>query len=547
VSTFLLPEAALRSLVMGAIIFAVMRLLRIDQVRARRTAWLLALAGALAMPLLVGAHLGPRLLPEITIAGLPAVEPPAAVNYERASASGSPADSASEPAAAARPAGYVISICAVGYCVVAAVLSLRLGAGVGFALRLRNQAQRLNLPFDPALDVRASARVRTPVTIASSVLLPVNYASWDPSTLRVVLAHERSHVRQRDFLVHVLAGLHCAIFWFNPFSWWLQRQLSELGEALSDHAAVDQAESRASYAEVLLAFAARVHWPFAGAAMASASNLTPRIERLLSDRGFERSFTSERRLPFIAAGVVMLAMAAATSMSRVDAALAGAQDPSASANSSPSTNPGDPAADESVLAVHTGKSRIVVDSAVRLPSHAGDYLYFQHDGKPYLIEDPSVIARAQALLEPAEDLGRQEREIGKQLSQLGAQQRELIHRQLAEIDSPEFRRKLEQLQNVANQVKLAQISPIDEKALAQLESHLAQIQARVEAVQGDLARGEGGFRDEESDLGQREGKLSEQMEQLAEQRRKIIEDVRRQLKPFVEQSIRDGKGKALIN
>jgi hypothetical protein len=449
----------------------------------------------------------------------------------------------------------VISICVVGYCVVAAVLSLRLGAGVGFALRLRNQAQRLSLPFDPQLDVRTSARVRTPVTIASSVLLPVNYASWDPSTLRVVLAHERSHVRQRDFLVHLLAGLHCAIFWFNPFSWWLQRQLAELGEALSDHAAVDQAESRASYAEVLLAFAARVHWPFAGAAMASASNLTPRIERLLSDRGFERSFTGQRRLPFVAAGVVMLAMAAATSMSRVDAAPAGApEDPSATSTSAASStggdvheNPGAAAADESVLAVHTGKSRIVVDSAVRLPSHAGDYLYFQHDGKPYLIEDPSIIARAQALLEPAEDLGRQEQEIGKQLSQLGAQQRELIHRQLAKIDSPEFRRKLEQLQDVANQVKLAEISPIDEKALAQLESHLAQIQSRIEAVQGDLARGEGGFRDEESDLGQREGKLSEQMEQLAEQRRKIIEDVRRQLKPLVEQSIRDGKGKALIN
>ena len=64
----LLLEAALRSLVMGAIIFAALRLLRIEQVRARRTAWLLALAGALAMPLLVAAQIGPRLLPEISFA-----------------------------------------------------------------------------------------------------------------------------------------------------------------------------------------------------------------------------------------------------------------------------------------------------------------------------------------------------------------------------------------------------------------------------------------------------------------------------------------------
>src|SRR5882757_295478 len=67
-STHLLLEAAVRSLVMGAMILVALRLLRIDQVRARRTAWLLALIGALAMPELVGAQIGPRLLPEIPAA-----------------------------------------------------------------------------------------------------------------------------------------------------------------------------------------------------------------------------------------------------------------------------------------------------------------------------------------------------------------------------------------------------------------------------------------------------------------------------------------------
>src|SRR5882757_3084699 len=67
-STHLLLEAAVRSLVMGAMILVALRLLRIDQVRARRTAWLLALIGALTMPVLVGAQIGPRLLPEIAAA-----------------------------------------------------------------------------------------------------------------------------------------------------------------------------------------------------------------------------------------------------------------------------------------------------------------------------------------------------------------------------------------------------------------------------------------------------------------------------------------------
>ena len=70
-STHLLLEAAVRTLVMGAIIFVALRLLRIEHIRARRTAWLLALAGALAMPFIVAAHIGPRLLPEIAFAGQP--------------------------------------------------------------------------------------------------------------------------------------------------------------------------------------------------------------------------------------------------------------------------------------------------------------------------------------------------------------------------------------------------------------------------------------------------------------------------------------------
>jgi beta-lactamase regulating signal transducer with metallopeptidase domain len=297
-STHLLLEAAVRSLVMGAMILAALRLLRIDQVRARRTAWLLALIGALAMPVLVGAQIGPRLLPEIAAAKPqpthyldgPYIDAAVSLHYRDAAAHdalpNAPGIDDGRNASAARAHGaegaqsssIVLTLAVIGYCAVAAVLSLRLCAGVGFALRLRNQAERVVFPFDPELDVRSSSRVATPVTIGSSVLLPSGYVSWDEATLRIVLSHERAHVRQADFYVHGLAGLHCALFWFNPFSWWLQRQLSELGEALSDCAAVEHAESRASYAETLLAFATRARWPLTGVAMASASNLTPRIE-----------------------------------------------------------------------------------------------------------------------------------------------------------------------------------------------------------------------------------------------------------------------------
>jgi bla regulator protein blaR1 len=617
VNIHLLLEAALRSLVMGAIVFVVLRVMRIDQVRARRTAWLLALVGALAMPALVGAQIGPRLLPDLTVPKRqsylsldePYIAAAASSIYREASAQHAPlidetrnkgaegAESA-ESAAIAQPASIVLTIALIGYCTVAAVLSLRLCAGVGFALRLRDQAERVIFPFDPELDVRISSRIATPVTIGSSVLLPRGHVAWGEATLRIVLSHERAHVRQSDFYVHVLAGLHCAFFWFNPFSWWLQRQLSELGEALSDCAAVEQAESRASYAETLLEFATRARAPFAGVAMASASNLTPRIERLLNDRGFERSFAVKHRLPYVAAGVVITAMVAATSMVRVQAApttqtlstdnaTSPAAPPNPVAPSSPVAPPSpavpvrsskksaknadarveqDEATDdphqEEVMAINTDHSHIMFNSGNLLPSQRGDYIYFQHDGKPYLIQDPAIIAQAQAMLAPMkalreqqQDLGRKQRELAIKQATLGARQGALAAAQVhaMKIDTPEFKRDVAELKNVIKDMHLDELTAqIDRNALAEVQAHLAEIQAATGKLtadlamqQADLGAHQGVLGAQQGELGEQQGKLGEQQALLGEQQRKIVEDVKRQLKPIIEQAIREGKGKAL--
>jgi beta-lactamase regulating signal transducer with metallopeptidase domain len=55
-----------------------------------------------------------------------------------------------------------------------------------------------------------------------------------------VLAHEGSHVRQRDFYLQLLAGFYTAITWFSPLGWWLKHKLSELSEAISDRAGLEE-------------------------------------------------------------------------------------------------------------------------------------------------------------------------------------------------------------------------------------------------------------------------------------------------------------------
>jgi beta-lactamase regulating signal transducer with metallopeptidase domain len=589
VSTHILAEAALRSMIMGVIIFAALRLLRVHQVRAQRTAWLIALAGALLMPALVAWQIGPRVLPQFPAGG---AERTAAMRatYDATATTLSTTsvrlrEAAAHPLATRPSIALAAGNAAIGvYVTVAVLLLLRVCCGVGLAWRLRGRAQRITLQFAPRTDIRVSPRIATPVTIASTVLLPESYSSWDSRTLRIVLTHECAHVRQRDFYVLLAAALHCALFWFNPFSWWLKRQLAELGEALSDGAAVAQAQSRAGYAEILLAFAARVPWPLAGVAMARASRLTPRIERLLDDRGFEKCFTAKPRQLIAAAGAVLVALIASTAVERVSAATdavsaAGAPTvppaplaPAVPTAPPPLAAPVAPAApiappqvridaktatdvsavgvsvralDDEILAIRLGDSRVTFDSGSELPQIASDYIYYQHDGKTYVIQDPQTIANARRLLAPMEELGRRQQELGRKQAALGRQQAALGAQQLAaKVESPDFKRDMADLQRVLRQMDLAHLSQqIDQKALAELQSRLGEIQGRVGVLMAELGTQQAKFGEQQGALGEQQGKIGEEQARLGEEHRKIAEEARRQLQPFIEKALREGLAK----
>lgn len=217
------------------------------------------------------------------------------------------------------PSSLALSV----YLGVAALLLLRLVLGLGVTLRLWLTATpalahgRFEIPA--GLPLRVSSRVSSPLTIGSAILLPADYATWDREKFRIVLAHERSHVRQGDFYLQLLAGLYAALVWFSPLGWWLKKELADLAEAISDHAGIEEARSRASYAQVLLEFAVAPRATALGVAMARPGSLTRRIERLLNDHAFRQSFAGGRRALF-AIVLVPLVLFAATAMVRVEAA-----------------------------------------------------------------------------------------------------------------------------------------------------------------------------------------------------------------------------------
>jgi len=306
--------------------------------------------------------------------------------------SGAPVSAASIPPVRSRTAISAAAIAWLIYLGIAGALLLRLFYGLATALLLWQAAEPVSLedmpPCAPGLPLRASRSVSSPVTIGSGILLPADYADWDAEKLRIVLAHERSHIRQGDFYLQLLAALYAALVWFSPLGWWLKRTLSDLAETISDRAGLEQAQSGTSYAQILLEFAAAPRPTPIGVAMARTGSLSRRIERLLNDSAFSQAFAGGRRRVLIAVLLVPVALYGATALVRVQAAQqaqpaqaaapapaaqpAENAEPAPTAQAEPVTTSG-PEADPSTVEIRTGGPsgpEIVGPVVVPLPPHA---------------------------------------------------------------------------------------------------------------------------------------------------------------------------------
>ncbi|MGB6302886.1 MAG: DUF4097 family beta strand repeat-containing protein [Acidobacteriaceae bacterium] len=352
-------EAVLRSLILALIVWAALRIFRVQNVVSQRYAWIGVLVGSLLMPFALPFTARWQVLPLATIPAptslglhsvlapttsrpasgadsfavsltaapqndqgdaLQTATPTAERNRDHAISSES-VQSPGPSAASAQPVAIpgklsLLGIALLAYFLIAVTLLARLVFGLACALRLWHSSTPV--PSCGAMHIRAdfklrfSHRITTPVTIGSGVVLPAGYTSWTEEKLQVVLAHERSHVILHDFHLQILASLYAALTWFSPLGWWLKRNLSNLGEAISDRSGLNAASNRSAYAQILLEFAAAPRPTLIGVAMARPSSISRRIEQLFNDSYLRQAFSggARARVAFLALPAILFAAGA---------------------------------------------------------------------------------------------------------------------------------------------------------------------------------------------------------------------------------------------
>jgi beta-lactamase regulating signal transducer with metallopeptidase domain len=307
----LLLDSALRSAVLGLLVWALLSLARLRDVRAEILIWTVVLLAALAMPLLrleVPAGLA---LPMPHLAFHPAAAPVAATPHSLPLLVSRGVELTMVSGATALPTINGAQALRGLYLLVAFVQLGRLIVGLVLTARLYRNARALTEAWAQGRAIRASAAVRGPISFGRCILLPADYASWSRTKLDAVLAHEESHIGRGDFFIQLLAALYRAVFWFSPFAWWLQARLCALAEAASDEAAIQRLNDRATYAEILVDVSRHANSLAIPVAMAKGPDIHWRVDRILGAERERRLGATARLAAVVAILPVTLAVAGA--------------------------------------------------------------------------------------------------------------------------------------------------------------------------------------------------------------------------------------------
>ena len=313
----LLLDSALRSAALGLLVWALLRLARLRDVRAEILIWTVVLLAALAMPLLrleVPAGLALP-VPHLAFHSAAAAAPVATAPHSLPLLVSRGVELAMVSGATALPAISGMQALRSVYLLVAFFQLARLIAGVILTARLYRKASVPTEAWAQGRAIRVSAAMRGPISFGHCILLPADYASWSRTKLDAVLAHEESHIGRGDFFIQLLAALYRAVFWFSPFAWWLQARLCALAEAASDEAAIQRLNDPATYAEILVDVSRRANSqtiPVAiPVAMAKGPDIHWRVDRILGAKNERRLGTAARLTVVMAILPVTLAVAGA--------------------------------------------------------------------------------------------------------------------------------------------------------------------------------------------------------------------------------------------
>jgi beta-lactamase regulating signal transducer with metallopeptidase domain len=169
-----------------------------------------------------------------------------------------------------------------------------------------------------------------------------------------------------------------------------------------------------------------------------------------------------------------------------------------------------------------------------------DLIWFERDGKEYVITDEATVARAKQLFAPVEALGQKQAELGEQQAALGEQQGALGEKQSeVRVKVPDMSADLQRLQ-----AKFKELSAGGTQSeLGELQSEIGELQSRVGELQSQAGEEQSKIGEQQSELGRKQSELGRQQSEIGREQEKASKEAERQLRKLFDDALTRGIAK----
>jgi hypothetical protein len=174
----------------------------------------------------------------------------------------------------------------------------------------------------------------------------------------------------------------------------------------------------------------------------------------------------------------------------------------------------------------------------------GDSIWFERDGKQYVINDPALAAQARELFKPMGELGRQQAELGKQQGALGREQGKLGAMQAeASVPLPDMSGEIKALEAELKAIQEQTGKEFSQEDMARLQAKIGEMQGKFSSVQANIAVKQSGLGEKQAELGKQQAELGRQQAELGKQQEKLSREAQSKMKALIDNAVKNGKAK----
>jgi beta-lactamase regulating signal transducer with metallopeptidase domain len=184
-----------------------------------------------------------------------------------------------------------------------------------------------------------------------------------------------------------------------------------------------------------------------------------------------------------------------------------------------------------------------VEHATALRSQIkGDFIWFQHDEKSYVIRDQNLVNQAKGFFKPEEDLGQKQQALGKQQQALGDQQHALGDKMRdVHVTVPDLSADMEKLEA---QTKQLSASGGTQQQLGDLQRQLGELMRKLGENQNQAGEQQRQVGEQMRALGDQQRALGDQQRDLGHQQRDAAQQARAQMKQLLDDAVSKGTAQA---